>query len=78
MARRIPYNRIKVMLAEKRKSNNDLATYLGSEPGTVSKWVTNTTQPSIQTLFLIAEFLNVEAKDLIETRARIMEAKENT
>ena len=76
MAVRIPYNRIKVMLAEKRKSNNDLAAFLGSEPGTVSKWVTNSTQPSIQMLFQIAEFLNVEAKDLLETRARIIEAKE--
>jgi transcriptional regulator with XRE-family HTH domain len=76
MAVRIPYNRIKVVLAEKRRSNNDLAAFLGSEPATVSKWVTNTTQPSVQTLFQIAEFLNVEARELLETRARIIEAKE--
>lgn len=76
MAVRIPYNRIKVVLAEKRKSNNELAAFLDAEPSTVSKWVTNTSQPSIQMLFQIAEFLNVEAKDLLETRAKIIEAKE--
>lgn len=77
MAVRIPYNRLKVVLAEKRRGNNDLAAYLGAEPATVSKWVTNTNQPSIQTLFQIAEFLNVEAGELLETRNRIAELKES-
>lgn len=77
MAVRIPYNRIKVVLAEKRRSNNDLAAFVGAEAATVSKWVTNTTQPPIQTLFRIAEFLNVEAGELLETRNRIAELKES-
>ena len=43
-------NRIKVMLAEKKKTNKWLAEQLGKDPVTISKWCTNTTQPDLQTL----------------------------
>lgn len=44
-----PLNRIKVMLAERMMSNKELAEKLGKDPATVSKWVTNTSQPSLKT-----------------------------
>ena len=42
-----PINRIKVMLAERMVSNKELAGMLGKDPATISKWVTNTSQPSV-------------------------------
>ena len=36
-------NRIKVMLAEKGKTNKWLSEQVGKDPATVSKWCTNTT-----------------------------------
>lgn len=35
-------NRLKVVLAEKKRTNKWLAEQLGKDPGTVSKWCTNT------------------------------------
>lgn len=58
-------NRIKVMLAEKEKTNKWLAEQVGKDPATISKWCTNTAQPSLETLLQIAKVLNVEVKDLL-------------
>ena len=58
-------NRIKVMLAEKEKTNKWLAEQVGKDPATSSKWCTNTAQPSLEMLFQIAKVLNVEVKDLL-------------
>jgi len=60
------YNRLKIVLAIKRMKNIELAGLLGISVQTVSKWVTNTHQPSIQELYRIAEVLNVELMDLLE------------
>lgn len=43
-------NRIKVILAEKKRTAKWLAQQLGREPSTVSKWCTNTSQPDLATL----------------------------
>ncbi|MBN8880412.1 MAG: helix-turn-helix transcriptional regulator [Sphingobacteriales bacterium] len=59
------YNRIKVVLAEKKKTNKELAEYLKVGAVTVSRWCTNDSQPNIATLFKIAKFLGVKAKDLL-------------
>ena len=56
-------NRIKVMLAEKEKTNKWLAEQVGKDPATISKWCTNTAQPSLEMLLQIAKVLNVEVKD---------------
>lgn len=58
-------NRIKVMLAEKEKTNKWLAEQVGKDPATISKWCTNTAQPSLEMLLQIAKALNVEVKDLL-------------
>lgn len=52
-------NRIKVMLAEKEKTNKWLAEQVGKDPATISKWCTNTAQPSLEMLLQIAKVLNV-------------------
>ena len=58
-------NRIKVMLAEKEKTNKWLAEQVGKDPATISKWCTNTAQPSLEMLLQIAKVLNAEVKDLL-------------
>ncbi len=57
-------NRIKVILAEKKKTNKWLAETLGVNVTTVSKWCTNTNQPDLQTLVRIAAALEVELADM--------------
>lgn len=58
-------NRIKVMLVEKKKTSKWLAEQMKKDPATVSKWCTNTSQPSLENLFKIAELLEVKYTDLI-------------
>lgn len=60
-------NRIKVVLAEKNKSNKWLAEQLEKDPAIVSKWATNTNQPDIETLIRIAKVLEVRVDDLLRT-----------
>ena len=57
-------NRLKVVLAAKKRTNKWLAEQLGKDPATVSKWCTNTIQPNVETLVEIAKCLNVEIQDL--------------
>lgn len=58
-------NRLKVVLAERDLNNKWLAEQVGKAPATVSKWVTNTTQPSLEALIAIANALEVPVQDLV-------------
>jgi len=58
-------NRIKVVLAEKQKTNKWLAEQVGKDTSTVSKWCTNSSQPDIQTFLLIAKVLDVDIRELL-------------
>lgn len=58
-------NRIKVVLAEKQRSNKWLAEQLGKGPATVSKWCTNSAQPNLENLVEIAKCLSVDVSELI-------------
>lgn len=58
-------NRLKVVLAEQRKTNLWLAKELGKDPATVSKWCTNTAQPSLETLTEIAQCLKIDVRTLL-------------
>ena len=58
-------NRIKVALVEKRRTGVWLAEQLSVSPVTVSKWCSNTTQPTIKTLNDIAIILELDVKDLL-------------
>ncbi|WP_293787453.1 helix-turn-helix transcriptional regulator [uncultured Pedobacter sp.] len=57
------YNRIKSVLAEKGKTNKDLADALRIAQETVSSWCTNSAKPSIKRLFEISSYLDVQAGD---------------
>ena len=61
-------NRLKVVLAEKKRTNKWLASQLGDAPSTVSKWCTNVCQTSLETLLQIADYLDVKVQDLIKNR----------
>ena len=61
-------NRIKVVLADKKRTNKWLAEQLGKDPATVSKWCTNSCQPTLETLMKIAALLKVEPGDLMRFR----------
>ncbi len=58
-------NRIKVVLAEKRRTNKWLAEQLDKDQATVSKWCTNKAQPGLETLIQIAKCLDVDIRELI-------------
>jgi len=58
-------NRIKVVLAEKQRTNKWLAEKLGKDTSTVSKWCTNSSQPDIQTFLQIADALQVDIRELL-------------
>ena len=58
-------NRIKVVLADKQRTNKWLAEQLNVNQTTVSKWCTNSSQPDIETLIKISHLLDVELNDLV-------------
>lgn len=58
-------NRIKVVLVEQKKTAKWLAEQVGKDPATVSKWCTNTSQPSLETLDKIASILQVKMSELV-------------
>ncbi|MBU3837915.1 MAG: helix-turn-helix domain-containing protein [Candidatus Phocaeicola faecigallinarum] len=58
-------NRIKIVLVEQGKTGKWLAEQLGRNEATVSRWCSNTSQPSLEILMKVAAILGVSAKDLI-------------
>ena len=58
-------NRLKAVLADSGKTNKWLAEQLGKDPATISKWVTNASQPSLENLVEISKLLDVDIKELI-------------
>ena len=65
MEEAIDLNRLKVILAEKKKTNKWLAEQLGCAPTTVSKWCTNSSQPSLESIEKIANLLDIDYTELI-------------
>jgi putative transcriptional regulator len=62
------YNRIKIVLIEKEKTNIWLAQKIGLTPAAVSRWCTNDSQPSIESLFKIARLLEVDITELLNIK----------
>lgn len=58
-------NRLKVVLAEKNLSNKWLSEQLGVGQATISKWVTNNSQPNLEMLLRISECLGVSLPELV-------------
>ncbi|MBP3506901.1 MAG: helix-turn-helix transcriptional regulator [Lachnospiraceae bacterium] len=62
-------NRLKVVLAEKKRTNKWLCEQLNVNPSTVSKWCTNSSQPDLETLVKISHLLDVELGDLVNKKS---------
>jgi putative transcriptional regulator len=62
---KLQLNRIKAVLAETNKTSKDLAAHLDKTESTVSRWCTNEVQPSVETLYEIAQFLKVDIRTLL-------------
>ncbi|MEQ9405093.1 MAG: helix-turn-helix transcriptional regulator [Cyclobacteriaceae bacterium] len=58
-------NRIKAVLADLEITSTQLAVALGKNTVSVSRWCTNESQPSLETLFDIADFLKVDVAELL-------------
>lgn len=70
MAETVTLNRIKVALVERRITSKWLAAQLGKSESTVSRWASNTIQPSVEQLFEIASVLDMDVKDLLNSQAK--------
>ena len=58
-------NRLKVVLAEKKRTNKWLAEQIGVDQATVSKWCTNSAQPNLENLMEVAKCLEVNVNELL-------------
>ena len=58
-------NRLKVVLVEKKRTAKWLAQEFGKDAATISKWNSNTSQPSLETLRKIADLLEVDVRELL-------------
>ncbi len=67
MAPKDNLNRIKVVLCEHQKTGKWLAETLGVNPATVSKWCSNKVQPDLRTIATIAELLNIDQRELLQS-----------
>ena len=72
------FNRIKIVLLENEKTNKWLAEQLGVGKTTVSKWCTNDNQPTVESLFKIADALGVEVCELLLSNKKINESQNST
>lgn len=60
-------NRLKIVLAEQGVTGRKLSQALGKTEATVSQWCTNDKQPSLDTFYQIAKYLNVDMQELFVT-----------
>ncbi len=60
-------NRLKVVLVEQNRTSKWLSEQLGKDPATISRWCSNSVQPSLEMLDKIADLLEVDRKDLINS-----------
>jgi len=58
-------NRIKAVLADRKKTSKWLTEQLHKDPVTVSKWCTNASQPSLETLSKICKILNADLREIV-------------
>lgn len=58
-------NRLKVILAEKNLTNKWLAEQMGRDQATISKWVTNASQPNLEMMIKLSKVLKVDMNELV-------------
>lgn len=63
-------NEIKAATAEANATSLLLAIYLNVDPTTVSKWNTNSSQPSLAILDRAGDFLETDNRNLVTRKAR--------
>jgi DNA-binding Xre family transcriptional regulator len=68
-------NRLRVVIAEKNLSNKWLSEQLGVGQATISKWVTNTSQPNLEMLIKISKLLEIDVNELIRFDEVVVEKK---
>jgi transcriptional regulator with XRE-family HTH domain len=61
----VHYNRLKGVLGDLAKTNKELAEGIGVLPNTVSTWCTNVKQPSWDKLYAIADYLEIDVRELL-------------
>ena len=58
-------NRIKVVLVEQNRTGKWMAEQLQKNEATISRWCSNTSQPSLEMLVKIADVLKIDVRKLI-------------
>ena len=59
-----PLNRIKVVMAERMVFNKELSEMLHKDTATISRWVTNTSQPNLESL--VENYEDEDSKVIID------------
>lgn len=62
-------NRLKVVLVEQNRTGKWLAEQLDKNEATISRWCSNTAQPSLEMLVKIASILNIDPRELINGKS---------
>lgn len=62
---KVIFNRIRVVLAEKNIRSNEIVDFLKVTKTTVSRWLSNDSQPKPEHFLKLAEYLNVDVRELI-------------
>lgn len=70
MSGKVKLNRIKATLVEHDITIGELCQAIGKSRPTVSRWCSNEIQPTLDSLFDIAEFLNISSHELIYEQRR--------
>lgn len=65
---KVPLNKLKEILKAQGRSQKWLAQQLGKSENTLSLWVTNQVQPSLEDLYRAAGLLDVEISELLVDR----------
>lgn len=58
-------NRLKIVLAEKKRTGKWLSEQIEKNPATISRWCTNHAQPTLEALDRIAQLLGVDRRELL-------------
>ena len=64
-------NRLKAVLADKKRTCRWLANEIGRNENTVSRWCSNKVQPSLDQLREIADILDVDIRTLIRSNKEV-------
>ena len=66
--------RLNVVLAEKNIQSKWISEQLGVSRATVSKWVNNTSQPSLEMIDKLAKLLDIDYTELLRLERKLDEA----